>query len=180
MTNLKTYIKKPCRMWASLNARGCVSSVLAFYASRGWWICSSQRPWHLGAVQKNQSQFFLFADGRSSGRLLLHNIIIIICYYLLSFIFISELICLSEMCFDLKSLSCQTSRPEEEWQCIVGYSPVVVGYRRQDWIDASVGGGDQLQHSRAAQKQSGPRSPELKRMNLPVWKQLDKAVKWIQ
>lgn len=84
------------------------------------------------------------------------------------------------MCFDLKSLSCQTSRPEDEWQCIVGYSPVVVGYRRQDWIDASVGGGDQLQHSRAAQKQSGPRSPELKRMNLPVWKQLDKAVKWIQ
>lgn len=52
-------------MWASLNARGCVSSVLAFYASRGWWICSSQRPWHLGAVQKNQSPFFFsFADGR--------------------------------------------------------------------------------------------------------------------
>ena len=42
------------------------------------------------------------------GRLLLLSLL------LLLFIFISELICLSKMCFDLKSLSCQTSRPEDE------------------------------------------------------------------
>ena len=53
--------------------------------------------------------FFSFADGRSNGRFVVGYY-----YSLLLLLFISELICLSKMCFDLKSLSCQTSRPEDE------------------------------------------------------------------